>query len=173
MGLRKAVDTATVRELQLRAPAASRRDRRCISSSMQNKTIFATVDNEQDRRHIEAAILRFQHLVPTVETLFKNLGYLEIGAKILKQEIIDSTPRMTVRRAILANCTMDDNSIPVENSEGDFVHYRVTGPDQARVLALEQLWLFCMRHFPHLGNATPKKRERTRGSSHPGDQSRL
>ncbi|KAI9883966.1 MAG: hypothetical protein M1823_004244 [Watsoniomyces obsoletus] len=155
--LQEAVDAATVEALQLRAPAASRRDRRWVSAAIQDKTIFPTVYNTQDRREIEAAILEFGHLVPSVDTLFKNLGYLEVCAKILKQEVLDPTPRMTVRQALVDSCSTIGREIPMETHEGQFVNYRARNSAQAHAMVVHQLWLFCMRHFPHLSNTAPKK----------------
>ncbi len=123
---------------------------------MKSGRIFSSVTNKDHRQQIEAAIFQYRFLIPTIGTLFKNLGYLELCAKILRNEIIDTTTRMTVRQAIFNSHQLPADNGHVEVRENTYEQITLPGWER-RGTVLVQLWLFCMRHFSHLSNVSPKK----------------
>ncbi len=142
-------------KLQLRAPTVSKRDRQCIQTAMQSGKISSKIKDIDVCDKVQMAILNWRQLIPTIETLFKNLGYLEICAKILRNKIIDTNSKTTIRQAIF-NCyhpPEDTSTVEVSENRFDPAAISISGPARA----MTQLWLFCMRHFSHLSNIAPKK----------------
>lgn len=116
--------------------------------------LFSSVDDPVQRQRLQLQILKISWMIPSIDALFKNLGYLEVCAKILKNEVLDYVPRSTIQQVISTLHTSNSSTCIVEVQEGKYATYPGESDPQVAYL---QLWLFCMRHFSHLANTAPKK----------------
>ena len=97
--LRRAICPKTVKFLELRALAASIDDQTSIKQAMRLSTIFLNVSNKS-KRAITKALLSLTVIIPTIKTLHENLRLVEIGVGILKDTILGTELRTTIRHAL-------------------------------------------------------------------------
>ncbi len=81
------LDVDTVRFLQYKCPSASTDDRTLIQDAMRRHEIFILISNGEARSTILANILSLQVVIPSIQSFHKNMIYLSIGAKIVRDHI--------------------------------------------------------------------------------------
>ena len=152
--LRRAVCPKTVQFLELRAPAASIDDRTSIKQAMRLGTIFPNV-SDKSKRAITKALLSLTVIIPTIQTLHENLRLVEIGVEILKDTILGIKSGTTIRQA-LHKKWRSPGDMRIELSEGKFLSLHKLEQSVQWDLTYREIWLFILRDFPGLSDATPK-----------------
>ena len=71
------VDEVTVKALELRAPRVCTRDADEVRGQILGGTIFSAF-GEEDRAGIWARVQAVDDLIPSLDTLFENLNYLNV-----------------------------------------------------------------------------------------------
>ncbi|KFY69470.1 hypothetical protein V496_00217, partial [Pseudogymnoascus sp. VKM F-4515 (FW-2607)] len=159
--LKRAVCPETVQFLSLRAPAASKADRISIVQEMRHGTIFQSVQ-ENDKRAIKRTLLNLPVIIPTIKTLHENQKLVRIGVKILKDTILGTTLRTTVRQALEKKWTRP-RDMRIEINEGQFFLLPKLRRSVQWKLTYQQIWLFILREFPGLSGEAPKLDSRKAG----------
>ncbi|KAL5351786.1 hypothetical protein ACLOAV_003647 [Pseudogymnoascus australis] len=159
--LKRAVCPETVQFLSLRAPAASKADRISIVQEMRHGTIFQSVP-ENDKRAITRTLLNLTVIIPTIKTLHENQKLVRIGVKILKDTILGTTLRTTVRHALEKKWTRP-RDMRIEINEGQFFSLPKLRRSVQWKLTYQQIWLFILREFPGLSGEAPKLDSRKAG----------
>src|SRR4051794_28989367 len=149
-----AIDDATVEYLQLRAPGISSSDRKAVSIAMESGQLFPLLVDPCRRAKLLASILDIQVLIPSIQTFFENLVYLDSCAKVMKG-LLNSRSRLTVKQSFQAAFS-DPTDHFVEEAEGVF-RIEHSGSNDALMHSYKQLWLYSMRHFPEMVGIAPKK----------------
>ncbi|KFY97504.1 hypothetical protein V498_02025 [Pseudogymnoascus sp. VKM F-4517 (FW-2822)] len=149
-----AVCPETVQFLQLRAPEASAADRTSIIQAMRHGTIFSNV-SKNSKRAITKALLSLTVIIPTIKTLHENLKLVEIGVKILRNDILGTRVRTTIRDA-LRDKWRPPRDMRIETKEGQFRSLHNLTPSAQWELTYQQIWLFILRHFPGLSGTAPR-----------------
>ncbi|KAI9775083.1 MAG: hypothetical protein M1839_001475 [Geoglossum umbratile] len=149
-----AIDDATVEYLQLRAPGISSTDRRAVSVAMESGQLFPLLVDSHKRVRLLASILDIQALIPTIQTFFDNLLYLEPCSKVMKG-LLSPKSRLTVRQSFEAAFSNPLDHF-VEETE-DVFRIGHSGSDDILMSSYKQLWLYSMRHFPEMVSMAPKK----------------
>ncbi|PPJ60726.1 hypothetical protein CBER1_11370 [Cercospora berteroae] len=150
-----AVDIGTVKALEGLAPAFSQSDSASVRQAMHLKTLFPSIDDEQERCELLRNILATSTLIPSLLTFFESLKYLEPCAKVLRSLL---PPRMkrTIRQSLWGSY-FQPAELVIEYPEGVIRSALPSSMTVVRSAAYLQLWLFALRHFPELTNSTPRK----------------
>jgi hypothetical protein len=137
-----AVDYSTVRALQLRVPGISKVDHDEIHALFDKKTksgeweIYATCSAES-RTRIRQKVLSAKERIPSINTFFEDLKYMEPLAncmKILIGPAFEAPSKMSIRTCF---------QLMYEGENFD-TGYR-------------ELWLYAMRNFPQMVSVAPRK----------------
>ncbi|KAF2177371.1 hypothetical protein K469DRAFT_376153 [Zopfia rhizophila CBS 207.26] len=150
-----AVDDATVEYLQLRAPKASDEDRKEITTGMKSGLLFPYVVDQLTRSQLLTCLLNIPVLIPSVQTFFSNLTYLEPCAMVMKG-LLDPRPKYSIRKSFSAAFRRPPE-LYVEEAESKFGLYRTLEANEAFNCSYLQLWLYSMRNFPEMTRITVKK----------------
>lgn len=157
--LRQAVDIPTVLSLQSRAPSASQLDRAHITTEFQKGdkgALFSTVTDGSLREHILKSLLQRKEIFPTIKSWHENMKIVEIGARIIKNHLLDGPIKTTLYQAMISRWKAPEN-IMVEIQEGEFQYTTLPrGEDQAK-FAYNQVFLSTFREFPNLSNVCPRR----------------
>ncbi|KAL6712964.1 hypothetical protein ACLMJK_009519 [Lecanora helva] len=152
------VDVATVKKLELWAPAASESDRNFVTRCMKNGKLFKQILDPVLREAILSNICNVERIIPSLFTFCENTKHLEPCAKAMKT-LIGCPLKSTIREAFrMLFISHDDHQNQMTRQESE---YRFTlveiAKGQAFEFAYRQLWMFAMRHFPELVNIAPRK----------------
>ncbi|KAL9078312.1 MAG: hypothetical protein Q9157_002775 [Trypethelium eluteriae] len=149
------VDDATVENLELRVPAVSQADLDDIRGSFQSQQVFPQVTDDTKRHILLNNVESIFCLIPSLKTFFENLKYLEPCCQILKRLLPMERPR-TLRRELWAHYYRPESAL-VEYAEYDLKTHSRSTIEEERWMAYQQLWLFCLRHFPDMSTVLPRK----------------
>ncbi len=150
-----AVDEATVEYIQLRAPKASEEDREDVAMGIRSGLLFPYIVDQQTRSQLLTCFLNTPGLIPSIQTFFSNLTYLE-PCVIAMKGLLDLPPKSSVRRSFRA-AFRHPLECYVEVAEGEFRPCGMLTEDEAFNCSYLQLLLYSMRYFPGLTRITVKK----------------
>ena len=147
----EALDTETVRCLQLRAPSVAA-DRKYIQHLFQRNRIFKRVTDPTARARLLTQVLALDTVIPSIETFHDSMKYFTIGARILRRYLVGDQEDAQCETTSLATLAWDSPTVPViETGEGVFQPL----VENERKTAFSALFLFALRHFPFLDNVPP------------------
>jgi hypothetical protein len=172
--VRDALDIPTMENLQLRAPSVCVSDYNYISQQMDlpssKSELFCTVD-DGERTAIKHAILDLEFIIPSLSTFHDNMKYLEIGANIIKTQLLDDdtfsklNPFKTIYQAMRAHWSPPDVLLE-EFREGEFRAFNPTEVEPPVYACYKQVVIAAQRQFPSLTNISPRvERKRKRAES--------
>ncbi|KAF4635373.1 hypothetical protein G7Y89_g2720 [Cudoniella acicularis] len=168
--VKRAVDIQTVRNLQMRAPAASLVDRAFIQSAMANGTLFSTISDNSIRKSIEETLLGLQVMIPTIRSFHENAKYFSIGAKIMRNLLLSGQRKKPLFEA-MSSAWLPPQSTLFEISEAEFQSGRELETTRKKELAYVQVFISAQRQFPYLSDEAPLKDAKTprqRADIYPG-----
>ncbi|KAI9674061.1 MAG: hypothetical protein M1822_009577 [Bathelium mastoideum] len=160
------IDDLTVESLELRVPGVSQQDLDYVRARFASKKIFSQVRDNEQRQLLIHNVESVPCLIPSLKTFFENLKYLEPCCQVLKRLLPMDRPR-SIRRELWAYYYRP-NDFSVEYTEQDMRPHAKSNIEEERWLAYQQLWLFCLRHFPELSSVLPRKET---GKAKPAQQS--
>ncbi len=147
------VDAATVKHLELRAPAASERDANFARTCMDGGKIFAQVLDPLLRKTIINNISAVERVIPSLGTFFEDIKYLEPCAQAVKL-LLGLHNKSTIYEAlcgIFVGSKHDPQRLVRQDGENHFVQTDAEGENQFE-FGYRQLWIYAMRHLPDLVN---------------------
>ena len=86
--IKQATDAKTVEALERLAPSCAYVDQESIKSLMHSGTLFPRISDLNLRCEIEQQLLNIGVIIPSIETFHKNMGYLRIGMRILRDHLL-------------------------------------------------------------------------------------
>lgn len=78
------VDGSTVQELQSRVPKISNKDLKYLERKMNEGALFPKVQDPRHRNSIWSQLQMIDIPIPTLDSLFKNLHYLQVGRDVMR-----------------------------------------------------------------------------------------
>ena len=151
----RVIDSATVKNLELRAPAASKCDAAFVTRCMRNGTIFPGL-SDAEKEVVLNNLLSVDLIIPSLFTFCEDTKYLEPCAKAIKILIEprgQASLRMCAEQLFTESYAVEHVARqPSERGSTDTV-------DKADRFeySYRQLWMYAMRHFPDLVNTAPRK----------------
>ena len=121
---------------------------------MESGQLYPLLVDSCRKARLLASILDIQVLIPSIQTFFENLIYLDSYAKVMRG-ILNSRSRLIVKQSFQATFNGPTNHF-VEEVESVF-RIEHSGSDDALMHSYKQLWLYSMRHFPKMVSIAPKK----------------
>ncbi|KIM93529.1 hypothetical protein OIDMADRAFT_35637 [Oidiodendron maius Zn] len=155
------VDQRTVELVQLRVPGVSALDAAFLRGSMQSGHLFPEIRDPTMRAGIEQRLLRIEHPIPSIYTLFKDLRYLEPAAKAVKA-LLPGLAKQTLRQSLRfisslpATAATSTYSLAIQDSEITYTTISGSFP-YLFDLAIRQLFLCALRYFTSPANVSSKK----------------
>jgi hypothetical protein len=107
------------------------------------------------KRAITKTLLSLTVIILTIKSLHENLKLVEIGVKILKEDILGTKVRTTIRDA-LREKWRSPRDMRIETKEGQFLSLHNLTPSAQWELTYQQIWLFILRDFPGLSGIAPR-----------------
>jgi hypothetical protein len=155
MGLdqRDFVDASSVVKLQSLSPQHSTADLLLISDAIDNNEIFPKIKDRESRNTLRRNICSLDNSVPSLQTFFEDMKYLEPCAKVLKA-LLPSKTKQSVCRGLMGSY-FEPPILLVEHAYNDLRTHDTR--QRTATLAYQQLWLFALRNFPLMTNFTAKK----------------
>lgn len=151
--LSNAADMATVKGLELRAPAVSRVDAVVVRDLMRSGVLFSRVADPTLRIRLQDSVLRIRCIIPSIATFHENMKNLSIGMHILQDYLLDGLRHTTVYQAMRERWAAPGRCL-IEYDEG--MYREVTHRAPTADLAYRQVFLAALRHFPELSNIPPR-----------------
>ena len=148
----RVIDSATVKKLELRAPAASKCDAAFVTSCMRNGTIFPGL-SDVEKDVVLNNLLSVDLIIPSLFTFCEDTKYLEPCAKAMKMLI---EPRGQVSLRMYAEQLFIDSENEARQPSTWESTDIVNRADRFEY-SYRQLWMYAMRHFPDLVNTAPRK----------------
>ena len=152
--VRMSVDIQTVRQLQCRTPRLSIIDRNFIIHGMEHRTLFPKIVDPNLREHVQASLLSLTCIIPTIRSFHENLKLLEIGAKIVKTQLLETF------EPIPREITLYDRMCALWSPPNDMVT-EVSREERQR-LAVRVVFAFILDHFASLSVDSPRNDKKTR-----------
>ena len=121
---------------------------------MDDKSLFPSVRDDADRRIILSNLLECR-MIPSLYTFIENLKYFEPCVEILRS-LLSSEDTRSVRQALFASY-FRPTEICVEYAMHDTRPHPSSSAERDRGIGYQQLWLYALRNFPAMTEATPKK----------------
>jgi hypothetical protein len=121
---------------------------------MDEKSIFPSVGNDDDRRIILSNLLKCR-MIPSLYTFIETLKYFEPCVQILRS-LLPSKETRSVRQGLCASY-FRPNEICVEYATHDTRPHPSSSFERDREIGYQQLWLYALRNFTAMTEATPKK----------------
>lgn len=109
-----AVDGGTIKKIKSLAPKVSKGDLEFLETGMENKDLFPAIVAPQDRDRIFHYLRNIDYPIPTLETFFQDILYLDVCQNVMRQLCINQPKRKTKRRR---NSEEEDNQ-EEEEAEG-------------------------------------------------------
>ena len=147
----EALDTETVRRLQLCAPSVAA-DRRHIQHLFQRNRVFRRVPDAATRARLLDQVLALDTIIPSIETFHDSMKYFTIGARILRRYLLGDQKDASSETASFEGLAWQSPAVPaIETAEG------LCQPlvENERETAFTSLFLFALRHFPFLDHEPP------------------
>ncbi|CRG91095.1 Titin [Talaromyces islandicus] len=147
------IDAHTVEKLELMAPGLSRQDARTVKGWVLSGEVLGAF-SEAERRRMAEKLERFDGIIPSLHTFFKDVTYLEKCANAVKRLFPLSQNYPTVWKSMRHHrAPTDSEGCLVQTSESHFERRPGSRADSLE-LACRQVWLYAMRHYPQLAKET-------------------
>jgi hypothetical protein len=153
--IRCATDVQTVFGVQLQLLAHNEIDRQHIIHEMENKTLFPSILDENLRMAIKQAILSVSVIIPSFQTFHQNFKFLEIGAKIIRNNLIEE-PTTSLYEMVNIDYTLPEHAF-VEVEEGEFRLCNLPQGQSLPSFTYRQMFVAALREFPRLCEVRPRK----------------
>jgi hypothetical protein len=144
----------TVQKLETLCPMTSVKDAGLVTSMMDDQSLFPSVRDDADRRIILSNLLECR-MIPSLYTFIETLKYFEPCVQILRS-LVPSEDTRSVRQALFASY-FRPNEICIEYAMHDTRPHPSSSVERDREIGYQQLWLYALRNFPAMTEATPKK----------------
>ena len=132
----------------------STEDAELITSMMDEKSLFPSVRNDDDRRIILSNLLKCR-MIPSLYIFIETLKYFDPCVEILRSLLPPEDTR-SVRQALFASY-FRPNEICVEYAMHDTRPHPSSSFERDREIGYQQLWLYALRNFTAMTEAMPKK----------------
>ncbi|KAI9715107.1 MAG: hypothetical protein M1828_001042 [Chrysothrix sp. TS-e1954] len=142
------LDGVTVYHLQSLAPARCLRDLGAMTGMMVSMRFFPLVLEAERRESLKQRLAQTSCLIPSLDTLMKNLGWLEPCSAVLRN-IVRVPPGKSLRKAMIKSYIRPSEPL-ICWGEGDARPREPTENAEDAKFDYVQLWLFAMRNFPHM-----------------------
>ncbi|EXJ72782.1 uncharacterized protein A1O5_03929 [Cladophialophora psammophila CBS 110553] len=136
------VDAYTIRCLEGRSPHYSRIDRGHIRRSINDRSAFFWVANEDQRVGIQERCCKVGHIIPSIRTFLEDTMWLEPPSRVIRR-LLPSKSHTTIRRALWQCYVGSEHQKQEEFAE-----------------AYRKLWLHALRHFHDLDTLQPRRENR-------------
>lgn len=93
-----AVDGGTIKKIKSLAPKVSKGDLEFLEMGMENKDLFPAIVDPQDRDRILRYLRNIDFPIPTLETFFQDILYLDVCQNVMRQLCINQPKRKIKRR---------------------------------------------------------------------------
>ena len=90
--LKSLIDAASVKILKSKVPGVSSSDLSALEIEKENKTLFPFLDDHQ-RNLIWERLREIEYPIPTLETFFQDILYLDVGQCVMRQLCLAATQR--------------------------------------------------------------------------------
>jgi hypothetical protein len=107
-----ALDGETIKKIKSLVPKVSKRDHDFIKTGMENKDLFPAIVAPLDRDRILNYLGKIDFPIPTLETFFQDILYLDVCQNVMRQLCINQPKRKAKRRG------NNDNEEEEEEAEG-------------------------------------------------------
>ncbi|KAM7204414.1 Protein of unknown function (DUF3723) domain containing protein, partial [Rhypophila sp. PSN 637] len=169
--LKSCVDPATVLALQRFAPMSSKADRKSIGQLFREDKVFTEVKDPEIRKGLEQRVLSLPCVIPSLETFHDNMIYMSVGAKIIREQLLDKPIRKedNIPRLKMKNVRRRSKKPTLQESLArDWVRPSATYVEEAKSkfsvydkeptvdLAFCMLFLIALRYFPKLSTISPR-----------------
>jgi hypothetical protein len=111
-----AVDGRTIKKIKSLAPKVSKGDLEFLETGMENKDLFSAIVASQDRDRILHYLRNIDFPIPTLQTFFQDILYLDICQNVKLQLCINQPKRKIKRRR---NSEEEDNQEEEEEEEAE------------------------------------------------------
>jgi hypothetical protein len=111
-----AVDGGTIKKIKSLAPKVSKGDLEFLETGMENKDLFPAIVAPQDRDRILHYLRNIDFPIPTLETFFQDILYLDVCQNVMRQLCINQPKRKIKRRR---NSEEEDNQEEEEEEEAE------------------------------------------------------
>ena len=152
------IDETTVSYLETLAPGVSSDDDLKICGLMSERKIFAKLTTEAHRNQVLLNLRGLGYMIPSLYTFFESLKYIEPCAGIMRQ-LAQMKGHASIKKAMWSSYIRTPETI-VEYAERDWRPNESISDEVDRAVGYQQIWLFTMRHFPHMANVTTRKDKR-------------
>jgi len=147
------VDASSVAKLQSLSPRHATADSLLISKLIDNNEVFTRVKDQESRNMLRRNLDSLNTIIPSLQTFFEDMKYLEPCAKVLKALLPSKTKQSTYHG--LMGSYFEPPNLLVEHAYNDMRPHATK--QRKATLAYQQLWLFAFRNFPLMTNFTTKK----------------
>lgn len=151
------VDIATVKHLELRAPAASERDASFTRTCMETEKIFAQVLDPVLRKTIINNVCAVERVIPSLWSFLEDIKHLEPCAKAVTMllELHNRSTLYEALRLLFVGSNHGQQLLVRQDGENHYVRIKAQNKNRFE-FSYRQLWVFAMRHFPDLVNGPTK-----------------
>ena len=140
----KRIDTNTVLKLQLKAPRNCEKDSKYIKGLTLSGEIFSSF-NESERKGIWKRIKKFDGIIPSLQTFWKDFIFFEQCVHCIKRLFGAANGSIwNTMKGIFVD-TGDEEAL-IQTSESSFRRQAASDADRLD-LGYRQLWLYAMRHY--------------------------
>jgi hypothetical protein len=150
------IDTVTVQSLEHLAPGVSSNDKDLVEDLMERGVLFPTQSDECIRQELLDNICSFSGLIPSLQTFFDMLKYIEPTCDALKK-LLGKNMKRTVRSSLQGLFWAPAQACVQMTESDDAVISTEINSDECFMIAYTELWAFCSRHFDGLTSFTPLK----------------
>lgn len=148
------VDAITVRKLETLCPKVSTHDAELVTDLMADKSIFSKVRDDGDRMIIHSNLLE-SRMIPSMFTFFENLKCIEPCAQILRNLLPEEEGRSLY--VALRATYIRPSELYVEYAANDLRLHPSSSTKRDCEIGYQQLWLYALRNFYAMTDATPRK----------------
>ena len=150
--IQRSVDIPTARSLQSLAPTASLSDRNLTAALLEERRVFAGIEDPVVRKQLAERLLNLGTVIPSIKSLHENMKLFSIAAKVLRSYLLTDRTRGSLQ-VLLRHQWKPPAHLLVEHSEGRFYEFALPPSFE---LAYQQLFLAAIRNFPGLTAEAPK-----------------
>lgn len=151
------VDRASVKSIQLRAPAISKVDSQYLEAEMLSGRLFPAIKDPGARSGILQRLLGIEQPIPSIYTLFKALRYLDPAARAMRA-LLPSGSKTSLRQGFFPLFRPEGNKEPLNIQDSETSYTTVSGDHNYLFgLAYRELFLAAIRYFANPSNTSSKK----------------
>ncbi|OBT43216.1 hypothetical protein VE00_06383 [Pseudogymnoascus sp. WSF 3629] len=151
------VDRASVKSIQLRAPAICKMDSQYVEAEMLSGRLFPAIKDPAARSGILQRLLEIEQPILSIYTLFKDLRYLDPAARAMRALLPNGT-KESLRVGFLPLFRPEGNREPLEIQDSETSYTTVSGDHNYLFgIAYRELFLAAIRYFTNPSSVSSKK----------------